>query len=220
MYGMSEIVESTADTTIEEVLQDFVNVLPPSWQYPDVTCACIVLDEREYTTSNYRLSPWQQSADLVVHGEDAERAARATVAYVGARPSAPLTALFAGCNEAIRKTRGVAMGIVVIDEEAGTLTHTGVGNTRAVVVEDKTTHLGSTAGIVGAGYGRLAPEAVPFMADDLGVMVTDGIKQRFDFADFAEMGGTDVQRLAEKILQDWGKETAAAAVLVFKKTVK
>ena len=112
------------------------------------------------------------------------------------------------------------MGIAVIDEQAGTLTHAGVGNTRAVVVGDKTAHLCSTAGIVGAGYGRLAPEAVPFTADDLVVMVTDGIKQRFNFADFAEMGGTDVQRLAEKILQDWGKETDDAAVLVFKQTVK
>ncbi len=69
VYAMSEIVETTAATTIEELLQDFVNILPPSWQYPDVTCACIVLDEREYPSSNYRVSPWQQSADISVHGE-------------------------------------------------------------------------------------------------------------------------------------------------------
>jgi len=134
--------------------------------------------------------------------------------------AAPLGELFAGCDEALYRTRGAAVGIIVIDHEAGTLTHAGVGNTRAVVVGDKTARLGSTAGIVGAGYGRLVREAVPFMADDLVLMVTDGIKQRLDFADFAEMGGTDLQRLAEKILQDWGKETDDAAVLVFKETAK
>ncbi len=69
LYAMSEIVESTADTTIEELLLLFVDILPPSWQYPDITCACIVLDEREHATSNYRASPWQMSADLLVHDE-------------------------------------------------------------------------------------------------------------------------------------------------------
>jgi len=131
-----------------------------------------------------------------------------------------LAELFAGCDEALHHTRGAAVGIAVIDHKTGMLTHAGVGNTRAVVVGGKTAHLDSTAGIVGAGYRRLVLEAVPFMADDLVVMVTDGIKQKFDFADFAAMGGTDLQRLAENILQDWSRETDDAAVLVFKKTAK
>ena len=159
-------------------------------------------------------------ADGLGHGKDAEKAARDALDYVAGHYAAPLVELFAGCDEALYRTRGAAVGIIVIDYEAGTLTHAGVGNTRAVVVGDKTAHLDSTAGIVGAGYGRLVPETLPFMADDLVVMVTDGIKQKFDFADFAEMGGTDLQRLAEKILQDWGEETDDAAVLVFKKTAK
>ena len=159
-------------------------------------------------------------ADGLGHGEDAEEAARAALDYVAGHCAAPLAELFAGCDEALYRTRGAAVGIAVIDHEAGTLTHAGVGNTRAVVVGDKTAHLGSTAGIVGAGYGRLAPEAVPFMSDDLVVMVTDGIKQRSDFADFAAMRGTDVQGLAEKILQDWGRETDDAAVLVFRSEIK
>ncbi len=159
-------------------------------------------------------------ADGLGHGEDAEKAARTAMDYVAGHCDAPLAELFAGCDEALYRTRGVAMGIIIIDHEAGTLTHAGVGNTRAVVVGDETTRLDSTAGIVGAGYGRLVPEAVPFMADDLVVMVTDGIKQRFDFADCAEMGGTDLQRLAEKILEDWSRGTDDAAVLVFKKTTK
>lgn len=85
VYAMSEIVESAADTTIEELLQDFVNILPPSWEYADISCACIVLDEREHATSNYRPSPWQQSADLLVHGEVH---GAVTVGYLEERPEA------------------------------------------------------------------------------------------------------------------------------------
>ncbi len=145
--------------------------------------------------------------------------ARAALDYVAGHYATPLAELFAGCDEALHYTRGATVGIAVIDEAAGTLTHAGVGNTRAVVVGDKTTRRGSTAGI-GGGYRRLAPETGPPRDGDLVVMVTDGIKQRFDLADFTEMGGTDVQRLAEKILGDWGRESDDAAVLVFKRTVK
>jgi len=72
-------------------------------------------------------------ADGIGHGEDAERAARAAMDYVAEHLEDPLPALFAGCDRAIRHTRGVAMGVAVIDKEAGTLTYAGVGNTRALI---------------------------------------------------------------------------------------
>jgi len=53
--------------------------------------------------------------------------------YVAEHLEDPLPALFAGCDRAIRHTRGVAMGVAVIDKEAGTLTYAGVGNTRALI---------------------------------------------------------------------------------------
>ena len=159
-------------------------------------------------------------ADGLGHGEDAEEAAQAALDYVAGHCAASLAELFAGCDEALYRTRGAAVGIAVIDHEAGTLIHAGVGNTRAVVVGDKTAHLGSTTGIVGGRYRRLSPETVPFMPGDLVVMVTDGIKQRFNFANVRKVEGADVQGLAEKIVEDWGRETDDAAVLVFRGEIK
>lgn len=47
-----------------EVLQDIVDLLPPAWQYPDITAARITFDGREFVTSNFRTTPWLQSAPL------------------------------------------------------------------------------------------------------------------------------------------------------------
>jgi len=47
-----------------EVLQGIVGLLPPAWQYPEITAARIVFDGREYVTSNFTTTPWVQSAPL------------------------------------------------------------------------------------------------------------------------------------------------------------
>ena len=50
-YEISESV-SLRDT-IEDILQDTVNIIPPSWQYPQITCAKITLQGKEFKTGNY-----------------------------------------------------------------------------------------------------------------------------------------------------------------------
>ena len=47
-----------------EVLQEIVNLLPPAWQYPEMTAARIVFDDEEFMTPNFRATPWVQSAPL------------------------------------------------------------------------------------------------------------------------------------------------------------
>jgi len=61
-------------------------------------------------------------ADGLGHGKHAEKAAKAALTYVAAHRSESLPEIFFGCNRAIRDTRGVAMGIAVIDKKARTMT--------------------------------------------------------------------------------------------------
>ncbi|MGD9278712.1 MAG: PAS domain S-box protein, partial [Desulfobacterales bacterium] len=52
-----------------EILQGTVNLIPCSWQYPEITCAQIIIYGREWKTKNFRKTIWKQSCDIEVHGE-------------------------------------------------------------------------------------------------------------------------------------------------------
>jgi PAS domain S-box-containing protein len=70
--------------TIPELLQEIVAILPPAWQYPDVTCARIVYDGREYVSAGFRESPWKQAATFSTGGG---RGGTVEVYYGEERPS-------------------------------------------------------------------------------------------------------------------------------------
>jgi len=50
---------------IEEVLSQIVALLPPAWQYPEITVARITFDGMVFTTPTFVESPWKQTASWV-----------------------------------------------------------------------------------------------------------------------------------------------------------
>ena len=153
--------------------------------------------------------------DGLGHGMRAEQAALAALDLLERHHRNPLLEVFAACDKALRDTRGVAMGIAVTDPATGTLTYAGIGNTRAMVVGQKTKWLSSYYGIVGGGYRTLKAVTVPLTPGDLVIMYTDGIKEFIDLSDYSEISRAEVGRLAKRILEDRRCETDDAAVLVF-----
>ena len=63
-YRISESIR-TKDT-IEDIIQDIVNIIPPTWQYPELTCAKITFLDKEFKTDNYVESKWKLSSDIIV----------------------------------------------------------------------------------------------------------------------------------------------------------
>ncbi len=156
--------------------------------------------------------------DGLGHGEGAEHAALAALDFVGHHHHEPLIEVFAACDKALRNTRGVAMGIAVIDQAAETLTYAGVGNTRAVISGNgkRDFNLSSNYGIVGGGYRRLVPESRPFVPGDMVLLFTDGLPEIIDLAAYEDGVKADPERLAELIIGDWRRETDDAGILIFK----
>ncbi|MBN1798146.1 MAG: GHKL domain-containing protein [Spirochaetales bacterium] len=68
MYGIAQA--AGAGISIDEIMQSAVELLPPAWQYPKITCGKIVLDGQVYATSGFRESPIKLHADLIVRGEN------------------------------------------------------------------------------------------------------------------------------------------------------
>lgn len=154
--------------------------------------------------------------DGLGHGKEAEMAAKAAVKYIADHLSESLPEIFAGCNTELRKTRGAAAGIAVIDEDKGELTYAGIGNTRIIIANAKAFRLASNYGIVGGGFKTLTPETIPIGKGAIVIMFTDGVEELIDLSRYDLISG-DVHKLAEKIITDYRIERDDAAVLVYKK---
>jgi len=50
--------------SIDEILQDTVNIIPPSWQYPDFTCARIFYGNKAFHSADFKETKWKQEALL------------------------------------------------------------------------------------------------------------------------------------------------------------
>lgn len=67
LYGIARVTQRPG-LLLSEALQAIVELLPPAWQYSDVACARIVLDNRAYITDKFREGLHHQSADIIVKG--------------------------------------------------------------------------------------------------------------------------------------------------------
>jgi signal transduction histidine kinase len=68
LYGIARAAERS-ELSLAEILQTIVELLPPAWQYPEITSARITLDDRAYETVAFREAACRQSAKIVVTGE-------------------------------------------------------------------------------------------------------------------------------------------------------
>ncbi|MFZ5570306.1 MAG: PAS domain-containing sensor histidine kinase [Thermodesulfobacteriota bacterium] len=68
LHGLSRLFD-TPGSSLEEILQQSMLLLPPGWQYPEITAAKLVLDDRVYKTPNHRMTEWRLSSDVRVFGK-------------------------------------------------------------------------------------------------------------------------------------------------------
>lgn len=168
---------------------------------------------------------WWVEDDLVTlcmidglgHGLHAEEAAKEALDYVSSHLDESLDRLFAGCDKAIKHTRGAAMSIARIDQGNSSLEYAGVGNTRSMMYGVKSSHLSSSWGIVGGGYRHLYIERADLSLYDLVIMWTDGIPEHIMISSYDMYLLQDEQQLAKRILEDYGRMTDDATILVYAK---
>ncbi len=72
------------ESSMDEILQGVVDLLPPAWQYPEITHGRVILDGRHYVTASFEPGPYRQTARILVG--DKERG-RVEVFYQERRPA-------------------------------------------------------------------------------------------------------------------------------------
>ena len=66
LYRISGLFEN--ENITEKILQGIADIIPPSWQYPDITCAQIKLGDQSYSSDNFKESKWGQSQQIIASG--------------------------------------------------------------------------------------------------------------------------------------------------------
>jgi two-component system, NtrC family, response regulator HydG len=69
LYAISELFEKPG-ISLDEILQGTINTIPSAWQYPQMTCARIVLGNRKYETEDFLETASKLSTEFVVSPEE------------------------------------------------------------------------------------------------------------------------------------------------------
>jgi PAS domain S-box-containing protein len=65
LYSHAKLIEQS-DISLEALCQQTVDLMPPAWQYPQITCARLTIEGRSYTTSNFNETIWHQASEIHV----------------------------------------------------------------------------------------------------------------------------------------------------------
>ena len=148
-------------------------------------------------------------------GEEAARAARAAEQVIRQHPEWPLQELVQRSHVALHSTRGAVIGLLRLDIQGYKVSYVGVGNIGAQVYSRQTIKPISKNGILGFRLPALLEMHYTYDPGDIFVLYSDGVSSRF-----ALDGKIDIrqppQRIAEQILELYGKYTDDATVVVIK----
>lgn len=65
LYNISSIIENY-QMTLDEMITSMPEIIRQSWQYPDITCVRLMLQDKVYQTDNFQETIWKQAAGIVV----------------------------------------------------------------------------------------------------------------------------------------------------------
>jgi signal transduction histidine kinase len=67
LYGIAKVADRPG-IQLDEFLAEIVKLLPPGWQYPEISQARVTLDGRSFSTAGFQEGPDCQGADIWVNG--------------------------------------------------------------------------------------------------------------------------------------------------------
>lgn len=156
-------------------------------------------------------------ADGLGHGPFAEEAAReATAVFRKHRTSSP-AAIMEFSHLALGKTRGAAGASVHISPEKKQITSSGIGNIsmRLCDYEQEKTLI-SDNGTLGGNARRAQESRVPWSADTILVMHSDGLSAQWSLTDYPGLFAKPPAVIAAVLYRDFRRERDDATVVVVK----
>jgi phosphoserine phosphatase RsbX len=197
-------------------MEELTPALPIEWGVATFTPAEQTVSGDQYVVHPFPHGVLVAVIDGLGHGQEAAVASKIAVATLEVYAHESVIALVRHCHKALTQTRGAVMSLASFNRVDETMTWLGIGNVAAVLcradpsVGPQREDLLLRGGGVGYQLPPLSAAVIPVMAGDILVLGTDGLKN--DFAD-AIVTGEPPQRLADRILAQYGKGTDDALVL-------
>lgn len=82
LFKASQLMGESGRPT-DKIIEDCVNLISTSWQYPDITCARITFEGKEFVTTNWKETIWKQSVDITI---GTKKVGNIEVAYLEEKP--------------------------------------------------------------------------------------------------------------------------------------
>lgn len=83
LYGIAQLAMQELDS-IDQLLMGIVEIIPSSWQFPEITCSRICFKEKTFTSQNFHITQWRQNAQIFLYDEPIGEVA---VFYLEERPA-------------------------------------------------------------------------------------------------------------------------------------
>jgi PAS domain S-box-containing protein len=82
LYSISKLRDQ-AGISFREILQGIVDLIPSAWQYPEITCARVILNDLVFKTKNFNETLWKLTSNIIA---DREKVGALEVFYLEERP--------------------------------------------------------------------------------------------------------------------------------------
>jgi negative regulator of sigma-B (phosphoserine phosphatase) len=155
--------------------------------------------------------------DGLGHGPEAALAARSAANALERRPERPVMALLQNCHESLRGTRGAVITLASFNEPQRTMSWVGVGNIEGTLLRADPGEgrpresVMLVGGVPGHQLPSLRSNELHVSPGDTLVLATDGVRGGYlDLMDWSD----PPQKLADQLLEEYGKATDDALVLV------
>ncbi len=149
--------------------------------------------------------------DGLGHGAESAIAALRAEETILAISNAPVEEIVLACHEALRPTRGAAIGLLHVDAQ-GQGAFCGIGNVEVIALAGVSPSLFCTAGIVGHNLRRCRSMPFEMKKGDVYCVLSDGVSTRGALKDCLPGAPADV---AKRIVERHGRDHDDATALVF-----
>jgi anti-sigma regulatory factor (Ser/Thr protein kinase) len=154
-------------------------------------------------------------ADGLGHGYWAAQAsAKAVAAFLDSGDLAPIPVL-QRIHASLRRTRGAAVSVAVLDRSSLSLRYSGLGNITGVLVGgEKPLMMVSHSGTAGYGSPRLQEFSYPLAKDGLVVMHSDGLHTNWNLDRYPGLTRRDPSVVAGVLYRDYSRNRDDVCVVV------